>query len=773
MAWGIKYTSDFDAIAGSGNYSIVISEKDYTGDPTVVIASGIPVLHQWQTDDPKAPIKGSSLSISLINQNGSLPLSSFFSTDDDQFKVQFYWGLQLLFEGFLVQDDCSEIMVDYTHEINLSATDGLGLLKDIPLDKAKIVFELIATVNDTWSLTAPHTLTLPAGIAALVAPGDRIEIHNVIFDVTYHVTDADGTVNITVEETVTTGAPGGSDDIEVYHPKDFDLKVTLAFFLENCLWATGLELNTFFFCNFLEVNHDPDISFIEQTLQDPNTYQDSDGSFKNCYDILWYIMKRFRCSCFQSRGAWYIVHWDELRYEGYPIPGYYYDADFALLGTATLDNGFNMFQIGVGEDTVAETGLLHRVFRPLLFDKETFNYQTPGQLIRNSDLQILGYQFDETIVGDLKKTYYRFPASSLWEHIDTDDSYIVVETDTTTDNEITRYVEQPVTDSTYPVTAVPVTSLKFNDIEVGEGDKWDLSFQYRWANNSGDYGLLNIGVFVLPCPPNFYNLNDAVTSGGTYLGWGYGPGSGSFIDGYGNLVSVLTLQADDKSEWQTVSLSGLTTFPGKKMPTIPEDGIMKIYIYGSNSRDPGEQTDYTNENFQFKDIKLDYTFYINESTKITGQTHQTEQDAVIKQTEENGIFIDDSPRNAIAGTLFMPSLTCDLQDRTTRWNIDSRTDKRLGDLTTYEQEYWRRIVRSILEGTFHGLISADTGGDHVSMLSVFNYTFFPGLIFVAGTMEIDYRNNRFSGTLWEICTDTEVNADLIETYIFKYLYSTK
>lgn len=135
--------------------------------------------------------------------------------------------------------------------------------------------------------------------------------------------------------------------------------------------------------------------------------------------------------------------------------------------------------------------------------------------------------------------------------------------------------------------------------------------------------------------------------------------------------------------------------------------------------------------------------------------------------------MDDSPRNSIAGALFKDSITNLLYDRAKVWYLTNGADeRRLGDLTTYENLYWRRIVRSILEGTFYGLISPDTGGDHVSMASVFNYTFFSGLNFVAGTMEIDYRNNKFSGTIWEMCTDSEAAADLTSFYQFKYLYST-
>src|SRR6476620_3311710 len=111
--YGIKYQCVFDPVIDSiptdPTYTLQILEKDYVGDVIDVVGGGVPVLHYYQTDEPKAAIKGSSLSITLIN-DGSLPLESFFSVDDDQFQVKLSWttgsATTVMFIGFLVQDDC-------------------------------------------------------------------------------------------------------------------------------------------------------------------------------------------------------------------------------------------------------------------------------------------------------------------------------------------------------------------------------------------------------------------------------------------------------------------------------------------------------------------------------------------------------------------------------------------------------------------------------------------------------------------------------------------
>lgn len=814
--YGLKYQSTFDPIgpvSATPVYTLEIHEKDYVGSVTDVICAGVPVVHSWQTDDPKAPIKGSSLSISLINKNNSLPLESFFSTDDDQFKVRFKWLSQLMFEGFLVQDDCTETMVDFTHEINLSANDNLGLLKDVALDKAKIIYTLVTQVNDTWSLTAPHTLTVPAGIGSAAQAGDVINIFSMIFNVTYHVTDASGGVNLLVSETVVTGSPGGSDDIELNRPVLFADKITLATVLNNCLAATGLELATHVFCNYytagastvivttfsaiaslnqitvdikaskftvgqtiditgsisndgtytivsitpfsfffsklvvveslvdesatpsVTVSWDQTLYWLD-TLIDPQTFLKDDIIYDNCYAILEKLFIRFGCTGFQAKGVWNIVHWDELRYSGYAIPGFIYDTNFNITGETTLDNGFAKFQIGIAEVTKAENGLLHKILSPLQYAKETFNYKQPARLLRNFDLQELGELLNTSTTGSgitLQTT--REYAVTWWNLSTRPDSgtgthFIRVVSDYL-DNEISRLL----------VLTQDVYSYK---IEANKNDAFIFSFTFKTEDSQA--GPVTVQAFVEitdGITTNYYHNPASATTG-----WQVGTG-----------FAYTIFTGDNTNEWHTVEINS-TQFP------VPFDGILTFYLRVADLSGTINETYY-------RDIRLEYFFYINESTKIIGHTHTTEQlTTSIKQNEEDEIFMDDSPRNSIAGTLYLDTFVGIIQERTSRWFLANSGDtRRLGDLTTFEMEFWRRIVRSILEGTFYGLVSSDS--DHASLLTVFNYTFFPGLNFVGGTMEIDYRNNRFSGTLWEIVEDSEVDADLTSNYEFKYLYSTK
>lgn len=168
---------------------------------------------------------------------------------------------------------------------------------------------------------------------------------------------------------------------------------------------------------------------------------------------------------------------------------------------------------------------------------------------------------------------------------------------------------------------------------------------------------------------------------------------------------------------------------------------------------------------------MEYTPYINDSTKITGHIHKDEQTGPgsddIKNNEDITIYIDDSPRNSILGTLFLNTFTGVVQDRTALWHRAGYTESRkLGQIMTSEILQWRSVTRTKLEGTFRGLVQS---GVHVSMLSIFKFSYLTGCRFIFGQFEIDSRSNSIRCTAWELDTST---AAVAEIYTFNYIYST-
>ena len=48
-----------------------------------------------------------------------------------------------------------------------------------------------------------------------------------------------------------------------------------------------------------------------------------------------------------------------------------------------------------------------------------------------------------------------------------------------------------------------------------------------------------------------------------------------------------------------------------------------------------------------------------------------------------------------------------------------------------------------------------------------------GLNFNFGMLDINFKTGQSKCTMWELYNDSEVDADLIEDYAFKFIYNTK
>ncbi len=744
MAYGVRYQAEFDSTADQP-YTVQILQKDYVGAVSGLMLSGVPVKHRWETDEPKEPIKGSSLTLSLYN-DGSLPITTFYSPNDDEFKIRFYWGTAALlsykmFEGFLVQDDCSELMADYKHEIVLSFNDNLGLLKDIALDEnipdfgyfpAIAYFDFVAPAPDNF-IYLYNTNYTPVVSTPFTISGHIDPAANATWTPTAVTQIGSRNWKVQVADLSFTDmvafpcAIAGASTIDLYN------RNTLLNIIRVCLYNTGLELNTYVYANLFEESHSVDYSFLEQTYIDTQTFL-SDQKFDDCYKVLTYILDRFNLTLFQAYGRWNIIRWDELRY--YPslkdIPYFIYLPDFTLQSSGNaMDNNFNT---GFEQTIYPENGLTRSIFRPFKFDKETFNYKQPKYLLRNYDLQNLGAFITSYTVGGDTYSEYEFTDWNPGGFSPQPDYFIRVVTDTATGDEKERYavVEGDTGDTARSIVGEP--------FEVSAGDKIQFDFTFRTTKSQAGPGTVVLAVKLYDGTTTNYADEDKTVNWKTTLGWNYTFASGS----------------------NTNTNQSVTIDPGQ----IPFDGL--IYCYLPQATLSGViSTDETH----IKDIRVTYTPFINDSIKIIGQVHNSEQSLVIKNNEAIDINIDDAPRNSIAGTLFKSSFTNLIQDRTRNWyRITNPSEElRIGEITTFEQLFWRRNSRTKLEGTFYGLIQ----DIHISMLAAIKNVAMPDLNFVFGSLEIDYRNNNLNCTQWELCDDTEVDGDLTSDYTFTYLYDTK
>ena len=157
---------------------------------------------------------------------------------------------------------------------------------------------------------------------------------------------------------------------------------------------------------------------------------------------------------------------------------------------------------------------------------------------------------------------------------------------------------------------------------------------------------------------------------------------------WGNPIGI-NYAFDDSAVWSSIDIP--LSYP------VPFEGQVQVFLTDATYT-AGEENWYKNFSFEL-------TFGVTEQKNITGQTHTSTQNQNPKANEDVEIFIDDSPRNSIQGTLFLSTFTGLLQDRTTLWMRPTVIEaRRLGDITTFEQLFWRRAPRTKLEGQMYGLV---------------------------------------------------------------------
>ncbi len=119
--------------------------------------------------------------------------------------------------------------------------------------------------------------------------------------------------------------------------------------------------------------------------------------------------------------------------------------------------------------------------------------------------------------------------------------------------------------------------------------------------------------------------------------------------------TVYAQRPGDIPKWKTTTGSIQTTVDANEwfnvdIPTgpVPFDGILTVYLNPLSIP--------TSDETLYRDMRLEVIYSINQSTKVIGHTHTSSQGGNIKLNEDEEIFIDSSPRNSIAGTLFRETM---------------------------------------------------------------------------------------------------------------------
>ena len=737
--YNIKYYGQFDSFKDdtSMTFDVQIWKKDHPfGDTTEILLSGTPVIHEWQDDERNKPIKGSTLKIGIVN-NGVVSLESFYSNYDDEYQVILRQRSTdaIIFIGYIVQDDCSEVLSDFNHEISITATDMLGTLKDINLLDASLQYGTLTYFsNISFSALDSISLYTTDTRVANLKQNQIIYIDAGIYTGQYTLIDI--TYNSITGYRLLFNNPGftpftsGLCDCNWRVQNDLTILTPLSEILRICLQATKIDLNTKVISTIFPA--DSTITrWLDGTYILPTTFS-KNGEWMSCYDVIEKILDRFRATLFQSKGVWWIIRFNEIfcgiqstdsRYYGYS-----YTVEMIYDDVIDTNDYFYTFDYNQ-----LEFGAVKSIERPIGYTIDSFNYEQPNELLKNSNLKSLGALLSMTTTGSGSSliTDYEYQ-NDFWYPWDdnpspTPDVRIRVKKDYL-GNEIERYIT--IDGSTY----TDYRAKMSNGIQLQKGDIITWSFQFRTEVSQ-------------PGPINLYfsaRLRNCIDPD-LWMDQ-----NGLF--GTSNIQYSITT-GDNLNEWHDVTVTSVA---------LPIDGIMNVFL-----NIPSVKANY-------KDLRFDIKRAQNNLGIVNGHSHKYLNNIQINNVLEKEIYIDNSPSAAISGTLFKDTYTGCIADLAKEWSFLGilHLFDNLGKLITFEEMYLRSQARYKYEGNllriYAGFPSTYLFGPETTFIYNTNHSDTIRNIF--GKLSIDYKNGMADCSMYYYGTYNGDFQNIIDSYVYQFNY---
>ncbi len=152
MAKQEKYRIDFTT--AQGHYArVMFYYEGYTG-PVINLQGGARpfVLREFNTDENLfKPLRPQLAEIEIVTNGSGVLLDDFLANSESDIEVYFqYYNLsEIYWRGFIMQEDFREEWQDQNHVIRITATEGLGILKNIQLSNNGVEIEDLQT---PWAL---------------------------------------------------------------------------------------------------------------------------------------------------------------------------------------------------------------------------------------------------------------------------------------------------------------------------------------------------------------------------------------------------------------------------------------------------------------------------------------------------------------------------------------------------------------------------------------------------------------------------------------------
>jgi len=665
----------------------------------------------------------------------------------------------VLFTGYIVQDECAELLTFFNHEITITATDMLGTLKDITLDEANNLYGR-ATNIDAITFNALDTVylyTTDSRISVLKA-GDRIIFSGSAYDGEKKVLSLTYDVIFGYKLLIDNrGWPSFSSidcNVTYFEPIDLSSWWPLSTFFRICLQATKLQLDTNVISQFFDVNGDTS-KFIESTGVYGTTFLNS-GTYMSCYDILESILSRFRATLYQSKGQWWIIRVNELfnNYtSGFPayisLTGYKYNVDFDYIAPVNISDYSKNININQ-----MENGVIKSIERPIGYVKDTFQYKQPDSLLKNANLQELGSLLNTYTTGSGESLQYIYEYElPYWQYYTGNtvnaNKFIRIVKDL--DNvEKERYIVLAGDD----VQPYPYAALQSNDIYVSTGDRVSFTVEFKtkvgitanvlWGENQ--YYIM--GTVLVKNDTDTYYLNKD-------NGW-------EAVVNYDNDPQVVFNYPDGTSEWHTYSIN---------TNSIPINGVLNIFLFTPKY---GDLPPY--EEIYFKNLDFKTENYLSGLGNVIGHSHLYKNNISLNNIIENDIIIDTSSSINISGTLLLDNITDLVRNKSQYWAYTIPGGGftgygTLGSRITAEDLMMRYKARYKYEGNLLNVFNPFPGDYIIGPETIFSFED-QGLniFFIFGKLSIDYKNGNADCSMIFIVDPNDDIINIYDNYLYEFNY---
>lgn len=512
------------------------------------------------------------------------------------------------------------------------------------------------------------------------------------------------------------------------------------------------------------------LHFYDGIYVDALTFEKDINEMEDCYEVISRILG-YDCYITQYNNKWYIIRIDE--FDGNNLYPATFDSDGVFVSFDAADSYTR--QIGSSEIIkFARADQNKRFERPHRFDKLTYKFNYPKELPCNvdysrgdastdPDIQLTDYAAYEL---DCWEVYHEWGASRTAGNFKAS----IQRKLNTINDELDRFIML-----TYPASYQPNNYILSSPIPVGELDMLDIHFDVSAVDDpAGDISILvcvvllygsDGSVWVLRNINYFSDVWDQTTTDTRTIWKQTDANFSTFRDG---LQWGIFDDADhkNKTEWENFSINAAPT---------PIDGEIRLHFFAAN------QFSGTPDTFRirYQNIRVDiyaliagtYKKYTGQYQKVTRATDPTKYFGNI----DKEVFISDSPRPAFKGAMFWYNGT--------NYKLVSRfytaapflpgyppsTDylHRYGYIQIYSVWNQYRLTNRIIEGSVIGL-----GNSWIDLITKVQFTDVEQNInnrfFIVISFEQDWKTGIWRGEFLQVYKTDEgkVYTDINE---FKYI----